>query len=179
MNKNRIFTLIAASLFPALVVAAIAWASDSNKKHDMSGHDSHDMTKSETMNHDEMDHGKTAYNGNHEEAMHTSMVGNHHFTYDLIDMREKMKGMKDMPEMKATHHMMVYIKSHDGHALEKAMVGYYVTNPDGTTQKTMAMGMGDGFGADLDFSQKGTYGIKVKAVSEAGQLMDQFEYEVK
>ena len=81
--------------------------------------------------------------------------------------------------MEATHHMMVYIKSHDGSPLDKAMVGYYVTNPDGSIQKTMAMGMGHGFGADLDFSQKGTYTIKMKAVSDDDKLIDRFEFQVK
>ncbi len=96
-------------------------------------------------------------------------------------MREKVKGMKNMPAMKATHHLMLFIKSHDDHEAiaEGGTVGYLVKNPDGTTQKKMTMAMGGGFGADLDFGAKGVYTIKIKALAEGNKLVDTFNYEVK
>jgi len=114
--------------------------------------------------------------------IHSSMVDGYALTYELIDMKEKMKdmkGMKDMPEMKATHHLMMFVKKHEGAAVTDAMVGYLVKNPDGTLQKAMTMGMSGGYGADVDLSQVGTYTIKVKALAEKNKLVDEFSYEVK
>jgi hypothetical protein len=115
----------------------------------------------------------------HEGAMiYESETDGYKFAYHLIDMMEKMKDMKDMPEMKATHHLMVYVKSSKGD-VTKAKVGYLVTNPDGTEQKAMCMGMKGGFGADVDFKAKGMYKVKTKIVDGDKKVMDEFEYHVK
>lgn len=111
--------------------------------------------------------------------IHNSMVDGHHLAYHLIDMREKMKDMENMPEMKATHHMMVYVVSPDGMPLVQAKVGYLVEGPDGNKQRLMAMGMSDGFGADVDLGTPGAYIVKTKAVANGTTLMDQFTYEAK
>lgn len=123
---------------------------------------------------DQMDH--SAHRGPN---IHTSMVDGHHLAYHLIDMREKMKDMENMPEMKATHHMMVYVVNPDGTPLAQAKVGYLVVGPDGQQQRLMAMGMSDGFGADVDFGAPGAYTVKTKAVANGTTLRDEFTFEVE
>lgn len=123
---------------------------------------------------DQMDH--AAHRGPN---IHNSNVDGYSLAYHLIDMREKMKDMENMPEMKATHHMMVYVTGPDGAVLAQAKVGYLVEGPDGHKQRLMAMGMSDGFGADVDFKASGTYTVKTKAVANDTTLLDQFTYEVK
>lgn len=184
---KKIIIITAVSLFFASTLITLSMAaSDShgsshnmtaddghNASHDMDAHgsneNSHQMSATDGMSHG-------VNNGN---AMHSSMVGDYHFSYELIDMREKMKGMAGMPAMKSTHHMMLFIKSADGHMAKNAKVGYLVENPDGTTQKIMTMGMGEGFGGDVDFAAKGVYTIKVKAVAGEEKIVDTFKYEVK
>jgi len=82
------------------------------------------------------------------------------------------------PERK-TWHLMVTITGPEGSKVEKGRVGFLVTGPDGSKQKGMAMGMKNAYGADMDFSQKGIYTIKTKAVFGDKKLIDQFNYEVK
>ena len=129
----------------------------------------HDMGQMDRMDH-------SAHRGPN---IHNSMVDGHHLAYHLIDMREKMQDMENMPEMKATHHMMVYVVGPDGTPLAQAKVGYLVEGPDGEQQRLMAMGMSDGFGADVDFKAPGAYTVKTKAVANGTTLLDQFTYEVK
>ena len=123
---------------------------------------------------DQMDH-----SGHRGPNIHNSIVDGYSLTYHLIDMQEKMKDMENMPEMQATHHMMVYVTGPDGAVLGQAKVGYLVVGPDGNKQKLMAMGMKDGFGADVDFKAPGAYTVKTKAVANGATLLDQFTYEVK
>ena len=127
----------------------------------------------------EHDMGQMDHSGHRGPNVHNSMVDGHHLAYHLIDMREKMKDMENMPEMKATHHMMVYVTGPDGAVLAQAKVGYLVVGPDGQQQKLMAMGMSDGFGADVDFGAPGAYTVKTKAVANGTTLRDEFTYEVK
>lgn len=173
MKKAIIATVISLSLTFTLSALSLASSSHGSSHktavHETDGQKSHDMAASGAMDH-------SMHKGN---KIHSSMVGEYHFNYELIDMREKLKGMKNIPAMKATHHMMLSIKSHQGHMLEKAKVGFFVKNPDGTSQKLMAMAMGGGFGADADFKAKGIYTIKVKAIAGDEKLLDTFEYEIK
>jgi hypothetical protein len=67
----------------------------------------------------------------------------------------------------------------DGSAVQPQKAGFLVTGPDGKTQKIMAMTMGSGSGADIDFSQKGEYIIKVKAVVNGKNLIDSILYKVE
>ncbi|MBI9091857.1 MAG: hypothetical protein JEZ12_21810 [Desulfobacterium sp.] len=105
-----------------------------------------------------------------------SHVKGHHFTYELIDMREKMKGM---PGMKNTHHLMVYIKDDQGNNLGKAKVGYLIKGPGNQSQKAMCMGMGGGFGSDVNLGTPGTYVIKTKVAAGKTKIMDTFEYQME
>ena len=135
----------------------------------------HDMGQMEQM--DQM--GEMDHSGHRGPNIHNSSVDGHGLAYHLIDLREKMKDMENMPEMKATHHMMVYVVSPDGAPLAEAKVGYLVIGPDGNTQRHMAMGMKDGFGADVDFGAAGSYTVRTKAVAGDTTLLDEFVYEVQ
>ena len=132
----------------------------------------HDMHQMEQM--DQMDH-----SGHRGANIHNSSVDGHSLAYHLIDLREKMKDMEDMPEMQATHHMMMYVVGPDGAPVADAKVGYLVIGPDGNRQRLMAMGMQDGFGADVDFRAAGTYTVRTKAVAGDTTLLDEFAYEAQ
>ena len=123
---------------------------------------------------EQMDH-----SGHRGPNIHNSSVDGYSLDYHLIDMREKMKDMENMPEMKATHHVMVYVTGPDGAVLAEAKVGFLVEGPDGQQQKLMAMGMSDGFGADVDFGAPGAYTVKTKAVANGTTLRDEFTYQVE
>lgn len=124
-----------------------------------------------------MDHSKS---GDH---IHMSKVKGFALNYQLIDMTENIKNLKgehaghDDAAMVGTHHLMVYI---NGSGDKKNMkVGYLVTDPDGKKHKAMAMGMGDGFGADLPMMKKGSYTIKTKVVDGETKFTDEFTYYMK
>ena len=125
----------------------------------------------EKMDHSGMSHGSHAG-----QLIRETSVEGYGLTYRLIDMQARMKDMADMPEMDATHHLMLYIHPPAGNSIEQPRVGFLVEDPDGETQKVMAMAMSGGFGADLDLSQKGDYTIKSKAVFGDVKLIDEFKY---
>jgi len=120
--------------------------------------------------------------GDHEtgnSVIHESKVDDFGLRYELIDMAAKMKEMPDMPEMKMTHHLMVFVKDAQGHAVTQAKVGYLIQGPDKSKQKTMCMAMSGGFGADVNFKAKGVYTVMVKVIAGDKKMKDTFEYEVK
>lgn len=125
------------------------------------------------------DHGDMDHSGHMGDLIREADVDGYQMAYHLIDMRQKIKGMKNMPAMKATHHLMVYIKDPQGQMVSQAQAGYLVENPDGAEQKAMTMPMKDGFGADINLSEPGAYTIKTKVMAGETKLMDSFEYEVK
>ncbi|HKI47952.1 MAG TPA: hypothetical protein VKA69_01420 [Desulfobacteria bacterium] len=100
--------------------------------------------------------------------IHTSTVDGYQFDYTLYDF----------PKRK-TQHLMVSIISPEGAPVIEGKAGFLVKGPDGAKQKAMTMGMKGAYGADMDFSQKGPYNIKTKAVVGDKKLFDQFDYEVK
>jgi hypothetical protein len=107
-------------------------------------------------------------------------VEGYHFTYHLLDIREKMAAMKAAGHahegVDATHHLMVFIRDPNGATVGGATVGYFVEGPDGTTQKLMCMGMSGGYGSDINFSGTGTYVIKTRVVAGDVKLVDEFTY---
>lgn len=131
----------------------------------------------------EMDHsGHDMQQNKGEKLFHKSMVDGYHFKYKLIDMREKLKKMKNAEHIKATHHLMVYVSMmHGDHemAVTEGKVGYLLVTPDGTKSTAMAMGMGGGFGADINLAKKGDYTIKTKVVAGGKKLIDSFNHTVK
>jgi hypothetical protein len=185
MKKSLIVTAICLSLVTASAGFSLA-ASSSHSGHGM-GADTGNKTMDamegekamETMGGHDMSSHEMEASSHAGMIIHSSMVEGYALTYELIDMQEKMKAMKDMPEMKATHHLMMFVKKHEGVAVTDAMVGYLVKNPDGTLQKAMAMAMSGGYGADVDLSQVGIYTIKVKVLADKNKLVDEFQYEIK
>jgi hypothetical protein len=114
--------------------------------------------------------------------IHESTIEGYHFAYHLIDIQknsEEMKDMKGSKEADTTHHLMVYVKDANGHAVEGAKLGYLVEGPDGAKQKLMTMGMQGAYGANVNFKNKGTYTIKAKFLAGDKKLFDKFNYEAK
>ena len=125
-------------------------------------------------------HQAGAESGHKGMEIHNAAVDGFQLRYELIDMAERMKGMANMPRMKHSHHLMVYVRDNDGKPVENATAGYLIEGPDGSEQKAMCMGMGaGGYGADVNFKEKGSYTVKTKVVSGDKKVMDSFEYEVK
>ena len=115
-------------------------------------------------------------------VVHESTIEGFSFAYHLIDLRKDADEMKDMEGAKEpdqTHHLMVYVMDPQGRSVLDAKLGYLVEGPDGAKQKLMAMGMQGAYGANVDFSNKGVYTIKVKCVTGDKKLFDRFSYEVK
>jgi hypothetical protein len=145
-----------------------------DKGHEGSGHSGNG--NSPGMNHSGHDMDRGGHSGM---KIHTATVDGYELRYELIDMKARMEGMENMPEMQHSHHMMVYVRDRDGNAVESAKVGYLIQGPGGDVQKAMCMGMGGGYGADVSLEDAGAYTIKTKVVAGDKTLMDGFEYEVK
>lgn len=160
--KKKITTIIVIGTMFALAPWAMA-------QHE--GHDHGDKQEKAMKMEKDMDH-----SGHKGDMIHESVVDGYKFAYHLIDMGAHAK---KMPQMKNTHHLMVYVMSPEGHMMPKAKVGYLIQGPDDSKQKVMCMGMSGGFGADVNFGAKGTYTVKTKMMSEEKNLMDSFPYEVK
>ncbi|MBF0100079.1 MAG: hypothetical protein HQK77_04140 [Desulfobacterales bacterium] len=114
-------------------------------------------------------------------------VDGYTLSYYLLNMEErkelmkgmegmKMHGMSDSPDV--TNHLMVYIKGSDG-KYASGKVGFNITNPDGTSFKSLTMGMSGGYGADVIFKAKGIYKIQTKALIADKTINDEITYEVK
>ncbi len=119
------------------------------------------------------DHDSMKHSGHAGKLIREVTVDGYALMYHLIDMRKKTNGMKGMSN---THHLMVYIKTPNGHPVENAKVGYFLQSPDGEKQKAMTMSMGGGFGADINLKKMGAYTIKSKIVVDDKKVMDQFEH---
>jgi hypothetical protein len=100
--------------------------------------------------------------------IHESSVQGYSLAYHLLDLPNRKE-----------HHLMIYIMNEKRESVDKGKVGYLVVGPEGRKQKVMAMVMKAAFGADVDFTAKGTYTIKTKALIGNAKLLDQFTYEVK
>ena len=120
-------------------------------------------------------HGGMGHSGHSGKLIREVNVDGYALAYRLIDMREKIKGMKGMSN---THHLMLYIKSPHGHPEENATVGYLLQGPSGEKQKTMTMAMGGGFGADVAMKSKGGYTMKTKIVVADKKMMDKFVHHM-
>ncbi len=171
MKKNILAIL---SLILLALVTTTAQA-----EMDHSGHQGHDHSMHQekpNQNEHDMHAGHKCQHDNG--AMRQTMIDGHHIRYELIDMRGRMGNM-NMPADMKSHHLMVYIKDAANNVVEKAKTGFLVIGPDGTKQKAMAMGMGGGYGADINLMEKGAYTIKTKVVAGSKKLSDSFEHIVK
>lgn len=176
--KSTMKTLSTLALGLALALPAFGGSSEHGSMKGMDHGSMKGMDHgSAQVGHKEMDH-----EGHMGQEIHESTVEGYGFAYHLMDNRaamEKMKDMKghDMSQMKS-HHLMLYVVGPDGAKIEDAKVGYKVEGPAGE-QKTMAMAMKGGYGADVELGAKGTYEIKTKAVVGGKSLVDEFKYDVK
>ena len=102
------------------------------------------------------------------EKIYESNVDGYNLAYHLLDL----------PDIDAQH-LMAYITDTHGNAISEGKVGYLIVGPGGNTQKIMAMTMKTAFGGNANFSIKGNYIIKTKAVLKDKKLLNQFTYEVK
>ena len=166
------------------VTMAVAWpVLGAGGGHDGGGHGSGGAGHGQGTGHGSQEMGSSGHGmsqgGHSGMKIHSAQVEGYQFSYELIDMKERMKGMENMPEMKHTHHLMVYVNDEDGRPVENAKAGYLIEGPDGETQKAMSMGMGGGYGADVNFDKPGAYTIKTKVAAGDKTMMDSFEYEVK
>ncbi len=179
---KHIKTILIAGLTFILAAFGGALADDmdhsSCEQHSSMDHSTHGTSE---MNHSPNGHAmkEMGHTGHMGENIRNASVDGYTFTYHLIDMRKKMKATGHQHEMKMTHHMMVYVTPPHGDQIESAKVGYLVVGPDEKNQKLMCMGMGGGFGADVDFAAPGTYTIKTKVMDGDKKLMDSFNYTVK
>lgn len=117
----------------------------------------------------------------------TAEVAGYRLTYRLLNWEERNVAMKGMLGMemagmdnsgKSTHHLVLLLATAAGKEVSGAKVGYQITGPDGSEQKTLTMAMG-GYGADVILKAKGKYTVKTKFVDGAKTGVDTFTYEVK
>ena len=102
------------------------------------------------------------------EKIHESHVKGFRLAYHLLDIPGR-----------DARHLITYITDAQSGPVNDAKVGYLVVGPGGKEQKVMAMTMKDSFGGDIDFSAKGTYTIKSKAVVGDKSLLDSFTFVVE
>jgi len=111
--------------------------------------------------------------GMEEKEIRAVNVDGYRVIYRLMDMHAQMPGN---PEMEGTYHMMVFFTDSEGKPVTEAKVGYLIKGPDGKIQKTMAMNMGKGFGANVKLTVKGEYEITAKALIGDKKVLDRFTY---
>jgi len=99
-------------------------------------------------------------------------VKGYKIAYHLMAMKNSTS--TPMPGMKS-HHLMIYVMDASGKPVTNAQTGFLVVGPDKANQKAMAMAMGDGYGADLDF-KKGAYAITTKLMIGTNKVVDEFTY---
>ncbi len=107
-----------------------------------------------------------------------------YYLHDLGERKQMMKsmegmemhGMSNSPDI--TNHLMVFVKDAQG-KLVSGKIGFVVAGPDGKESKTLTMGMGGGYGADVSLKQAGEYTIKTKAVIDGKTITDEIKYTVK
>ncbi len=103
------------------------------------------------------------------------------FEFNLIDMKMKMKkkGMEmDMGGM--SHHLMVFVKDEkSGAKITDAKVKFKIFAPNGDESQAMAMLMNGGYGADVNMSEKGKYGIACMVKIGDKKELVKFNYVIK
>jgi len=163
--KKTIRTLAAATLGVLFALPAFAGSSEHGSMKGMDHSSRKGMEHGAMPGMDMKEHGQHAAEWG--PPVRQATVDGYAITYHLMDNRAamaKMGDMKghDMSQMKS-HHLMVFVAGPDGKPVEDAKVGYKVEGPAGE-QKTMAMAMKGGYGADVELAAKGTYEIVTKAL---------------
>ncbi len=162
----------------AVGVAFLALAALPTRAGAASGHEGHAG----------MSHGGAAQAAPQGAVIREAKAQGYSLTYRLYSWEERnvmMKGMEghEMAGMdnsgKSTNHLMLFIAGADGKEVSGAKVGFIVTAPDKSEQKTLTMAMSGGYGADVALKAGGEYRIKTKAVIGDTTLGEEFPYAVK
>lgn len=153
---KRLATLLAAATLAMAVPFTVSAQMDHAAMHG-SGHG------------DMMTQGKVA----HEETIDGVKA-----TFEVIDMREQMKGMAGMKE---THHVMVtFTDAKTGKKITEGAVKIKIQGPDKSEVTKDLKGMQGHFGADFTMVKKGKYGVMAKFKLKDGKVNSaRFWYEVK
>jgi hypothetical protein len=134
----------------------------------------------------QMDH-SGMHGGGHGDMMATGKVAHEEVidgikaTFEVLDMREQMKGAAMPKGMKETHHVMVaFTDAKSGKKITEGEVKVKIQGPDKAEQTRELMGMQGHFGADFNLAKKGKYGIMAKFKLKDGAVKSaRFWYEVK
>lgn len=124
------------------------------------------------------DHG-----GHQGDIAHQEVTDGVKATFKIISMKEHLRALNmKMPKgIKETHHFAVEFKDvKSGKALTAGEVKVKVQNPDKSSQTKDLIGMQGHFGADLDLSKKGKYGVMCRFQLKDGKVRSaKFWYTVK
>jgi len=127
--------------------------------------------------------GHGGHGGDQGDVAHEEVVDGVKATFKIMSMKEHMKasGMEMPKGMKETHHIAAEFKDvKSGKALTEGEVKVKVQNPDKSAQTKDMMGMEGHFGADLEMSKKGKYGVMSKFILKDGKTRSaKFWYTVK
>lgn len=130
-----------------------------------------------------MDHDMAGMSHGSGSVAHEEVVDGVKATFKIMSMKEHMKasGMEMPKGIKETHHIAVEFKDvKSGKALTEGEVAVKIQGPDKVEQNKDMMGMMGHFGADLDMSKKGKYGVMSKFVLKDGKTRSaKFWYTVK
>jgi hypothetical protein len=154
-----------------IAIAALTLSAPAAFAADHGGHD-HGQMGMEHDGHSMMEKGSVA---------HQEVVDGVRVTFAVTDMRERMKGMEMPQGMRETHHIAVEFKdAKSGKPLTEGAVKVKVIGPDKTEQVKDLMGMQGHFGADVDLSKRGKYGVLCKFQLKDGKVRNaKFWYTVK
>lgn len=114
------------------------------------------------------DHG-----GHQGDIAHQEVIDGVKATFKIMSMKEHLRALNmKMPRgIKETHHFAVEFKDvKSGKALTAGEVKLKVQNPDKSSQTKDLIGMQGHFGADLDLSKKGKYGVMCKFLLKDGKV---------
>ena len=132
----------------------------------------------------EHDHG--AVHGGHDMmkmggVAHEEVIDGVKATFEVLDMREQMKGTAIPKGMKETHHVMVsFTDTKTGKKITEGEVTVKIQGPDKAETVKDLKGMQGHFGADFDLAKKGKYGIMAKFKLKDGTVRQaKFWYTVK
>jgi len=135
------------------------------------------------MDHGGHDKGGMEKTGHKSNVAHEEVVNGVKATFVIQPMAEAMEGMKmEMPkDMKETHHIYVKFKdTKSGKAITEGEVKVKFQAPDKVEQTKELTGMQGHFGADVDLSKKGKYGVMCKFQLKDGKVRSaRFWYTVK
>jgi hypothetical protein len=132
---------------------------------------------------DHTGHGMNYLGNNSGNNAHQEVVDGVKATFNVKTMKDAMKEMgMELPKgMKETHHVSVAFNDvKTGKALTEGEVMVRIQGPDKVEQAKELMGMQGHFGADIEMTKKGSYGISCNFKLKDGRSRQvRFRYTVK